>query len=159
LRLYRLFTDGIPVYLARHYWWAYLWRPAAWFFDHQPVINAILFGQYKKLMRTTLALVEQNPKGLTLQLTCAYGCLTLRLSDKIAPDNLHITDVAALQINRVQHKLPPRLIATRMNSERLGYRDNSFAVSLYFFCSMKCRLKHATTHSPNACAHLNPQAH
>jgi len=29
------FLDGVPVYLARHYWWAYLWPPAIWFFDHQ----------------------------------------------------------------------------------------------------------------------------
>ena len=47
---YRYFLDGIPKYLARYYWWAYLWSVGVWFFDHQPIINAILFGQYRKLM-------------------------------------------------------------------------------------------------------------
>ena len=55
MALYKRFLDGTPEYLARYYWWAYLWRPATWFFDHQPIINAILFGQYRRLMEGTLA--------------------------------------------------------------------------------------------------------
>ena len=26
MRLYQKFLDGVPEYLARYYWWAYLWR-------------------------------------------------------------------------------------------------------------------------------------
>ena len=44
MRLYKKFLDGVPEYLARYYWWAYLWRGGIWFFDHQFVINAILLG-------------------------------------------------------------------------------------------------------------------
>ncbi len=73
LGLYRYFLDGAPVYLARHYWWAYLWPAAVWFFDHQPIINAILFGQYKKLMRATMARLDNAPKDSVLQLTVNAG--------------------------------------------------------------------------------------
>jgi|GEM_PF-5881062 len=34
----------LPDYLVRHYNWAYLWLVSVWLFDHQPIINAILFG-------------------------------------------------------------------------------------------------------------------
>ena len=68
LNLYRHFLDGIPVYLARHYWWAYLWPAAVWFFDHQPIINAILFGQYGKLMRATMARLKNADHQNSLQL-------------------------------------------------------------------------------------------
>lgn len=74
--LYRKFLDGVPEYLARYYWWAYLWRWGIWFFDHQPVINAILFGQYQHLLNRTLAQVETSPGARILQLTCVYGKLT-----------------------------------------------------------------------------------
>lgn len=69
-RFYRYFLDGMPIYLVRYYWWAYLWSKAVWFFDHQPIINAILFGQYKKLMNITLARLERVPRERVLQLTC-----------------------------------------------------------------------------------------
>lgn len=49
--IWRYFRDGKPDYLARHYWWAYLWSVSVWFFDHQPIINAILFGQYRTLSK------------------------------------------------------------------------------------------------------------
>jgi len=55
---YRYFLDGTPLYLARHYWWAYLWPVADWFFDHQPIINVILVGQYRKLMRAMMVRLE-----------------------------------------------------------------------------------------------------
>ena len=29
----------LPDYLLRHYGWAYIWPPAVWFFEHQPIID------------------------------------------------------------------------------------------------------------------------
>lgn len=135
MRFYKYFLDGTPLYLAKHYWWAYLWGPATWFFDHQPIINAILFGQYKKLMNTTMNTLQQRPSGRTLQLTCVYGCLTPTLCDTIEPDKLHITDVAMVQLKLAQGKIKQnnQLLATRMNAEQLGYADNSFDTIILFF--------------------------
>ena len=135
LNLYRRFLDGTPVYLARHYWWAYLWPASVWFFDHQPIINAILFGQYKKLMRANMAILRDTPHDSILQLTCVYGELTPNLIAVAAPTPLHIADVALVQLALAQSKAPNRhsLLATRMNAEHLAYRDDSFSTVVLFF--------------------------
>jgi len=135
LRLYRYFLDGIPDYLARYYWWAYLWSPAVWFFDHQPIINAILFGQYEKLMRATMARLQNAPKDAILQLTCVYGKLTPKLMEVVAPKPLHIMDAAQVQLDLAKSKAPKdqALFATRMNAEALAYQDDSFSTVVLFF--------------------------
>jgi ubiquinone/menaquinone biosynthesis C-methylase UbiE len=135
LNLYRHFLDGIPVYLARYYWWAYLWPAAVWFFDHQPIINAILFGQYKKLMRATMARLQGVSSENALQLTCVYGELTPNLIETVSPAPLHITDAALVQLELAKSKSPSpsQLLATRMNAEQLGYKDDSFSTVVLFF--------------------------
>ncbi len=135
LNLYRHFLDGIPLYLARHYWWAYLWRPALWFFDHQPIINAILFGQYRKLMRANMAILQNTPNESVLQLTCVYGELTPKLIATISPKPLHIIDAAKVQLDLAKSKAPAEnaILAARMNAEHLAYRDDSFTTVVLFF--------------------------
>ncbi len=134
-RFYRYFLDGMPSYLVRHYWWAYLWSKAVWFFDHQPIINAILFGQYKKLMHTTLVKLEQTSRDRVLQLTCVYGSLTPCLMQRLSPVPLHITDVAPVQLELARSKAgnASELLVTRMNAEQLGYKSNSFSTIVLFF--------------------------
>jgi ubiquinone/menaquinone biosynthesis C-methylase UbiE len=134
-KFYRYFLDGIPTYLVRYYWWAYLWSTAVWFFDHQPIINAILFGQYKKLMNTTLARLEHAPRDRVLQLTCVYGSLTPSIIQRLSPVPLHITDVASIQLElaRSKAKNDSELLVTRMNAEQLGYKANSFSTIVLFF--------------------------
>jgi len=135
LRLYRRFLDGIPEYLARYYWWAYLWKPAVWFFDHQPIINAILFGQYEKLMRATMVRLKDAPKDAILQLTCVYGKLTPKLMETVDPRPLHITDAARVQLDLAKSKAPKGqdLLSTRMNAEYLAYKDDAFSTVVLFF--------------------------
>jgi ubiquinone/menaquinone biosynthesis C-methylase UbiE len=125
----------MPIYLVRYYWWAYLWPKAVWFFDHQPIINAILFGQYKKLMNTTLTRLEHTPGERVLQLTCVYGSLTPGLIHRLAPVPLHITDVASVQLALAQSKVQTDsdFLVTRMNAEQLAYKANSFSTIVLFF--------------------------
>lgn len=133
--IYKHFLKSTPEYLARHYWWAYLWDKSAWFFDHQPIINAILFGQYKRLMHQTMLELDKVDKSKVLQLTCVYGELTPKLIQNIHPSPLHITDVAPVQLNLAATKSKPSssLIATRMNAEYLAYKDDSFTATIVFF--------------------------
>ncbi len=135
--IWHRFLDGTPSYLARHYWWAYLWRPAIWFFDHQPVINAILFNQYNRLLKQTLSCLEQRPKGRVLQLTCVYGKLTPSLLSQLGSESLTLVDVATAQLEATRDKLSTedkhRLKLLRMNAEQLMFADNSFATVLIFF--------------------------
>jgi ubiquinone/menaquinone biosynthesis C-methylase UbiE len=132
---YHYMLDGMPVYLVRHYWWAYLWPRAVWFFDHQPIINTILFGQYKKLMLATFERLKQAPLDSVLQLTCVYGSLTPALIKKLKPSALHITDVATIQLELARSKMKSddMLLSTRMNVESLGYKSDSFSTIVLFF--------------------------
>ncbi len=133
-KIYRYFLDGVPEYLARYYWWAYLWSLGAWFFDHQPVINAILFGHYRKLMEGTLKLLKARDPGRMLQLTCVYGKLTPKITATLPIERLHIADISTLQLRLSRSKTNHNsLIPARMNAESLGYIDNSFNTLLIFF--------------------------
>jgi len=134
MKLYQRFLDGIPWYLARHYWWAYLWPRSVWFFDHQPIINAILFGQYRKLMDATLTRLKQAPLERVLQLTCVYGSLTPNLIRQISTP-LHITDAATIQLELARSKSTDssELLPTRMNAESLGYKESVFSTTVLFF--------------------------
>ena len=135
LKLYNRFLDGVPDYLARYYWWAYLWRWGIWLFDHQPIINAILFGQYDRLLGKTLAQVDTRPGARLLQLTCVYGKLTpalLALSD----NDVHLCDVADGQLQLARRKtldVAARCPLARMNAERLAYADDVFDQVIVFF--------------------------
>ncbi len=135
MRLYQKFLDGVPEYLAHYYWWAYLWRWGIWFFDHQTVINAILFGQYDKLLKKTLAHVESKPAARILQLTCVYGKLTPSLL--AGTDNeFHLCDAAAGQLQLARRKtlhVAERCHLARMNAECLGYRSEAFDQVIVFF--------------------------
>ena len=135
MRLYKKFLDGVPEYLARYYWWAYLWRWGIWFFDHQPIINAILFGQYDKLLKNTLAQVETRPGTKLLQLTCVYGKFTPAMLSG-ANNEIHLCDVATGQLQLVRCKTlryADRCHLARMNAECLGYRNDAFDQVIVFF--------------------------
>lgn len=135
MRLYKRFLDGVPDYLARHYWWAYLWRWGVWFFDHQPVINAILFCQYDKLLNKTLAKVEIRQGAKILQLTCVYGKLTPSLLSRTG-NEIHLCDVAEGQLRLAKRKTlhaADRCHVARMNAESLGYCNNAFDQVIVFF--------------------------
>ena len=135
MRLYQRFLDGVPEYLARYYWWAYLWRWGIWFFDHQRIINAILFGQYDKLLKKTLAQVETKPNAKLLQLTCVYGKLTPSLLSSTG-NEAHLCDIATGQLQlarrKIQH-IAHRCHLARMNAECLGYRNDAFDQVVVFF--------------------------
>ena len=148
MQLYKRFIDGVPEYLARYYWWAYLWRGSIWFFDHQPVINAILFGQYDRLLKRTLAQAETKPAAKILQLTCVYGKLTPSLLSS-TDNEVHLCDVAAGQLQLARRKTrhaAERCHLARMNAECLGYRDDAFDQVIVFFLlhEMPAEARHNT---------------
>ena len=135
MRIYKKFLDGVPEYLARHYWWAYLWRWGIWFFDHQPVINLILFGQYGRLLKRTLAQIDGKPGAKVLQLTCVYGKLTPSLLSGTGSE-IYLCDAAEGQLQLARRKtrhVAERCNLARMNAECLGYRNDAFDQVVVFF--------------------------
>lgn len=126
-------APALPDYLVRYYRWAYLWRSSVWFFDHQPIINAILFGNYQKVMDATLRLMRHEDAGRTLQIAAVYGELTPKLAHRI--DDLHVIDVASIQLRAAARKLKDRGLQAElglMSSEHLTYGDDSFDTALMF---------------------------
>jgi ubiquinone/menaquinone biosynthesis C-methylase UbiE len=126
-------TVELPDYLVRHYDWAYLWPISVWFFDHQPIINAILFGNYRRIMDTTLRLMDAPTAGRTLQIAGVYGELTPKLAAHI--DDLHLIDVAPVQLEAAHRKVAAigrDVQLARMNAESLRYPDGSFDTALMF---------------------------
>lgn len=124
---------ALPDYLVRYYRWAYLWPFAVWFFDHQPIINAILFGNYRRIMDETRRLMDPATAGKTLQIAAVYGKLTPTLAAEI--DELHLAEIAPVQIRAAERKLAMAGLSAhlaRMNAESLHYDENSFDTALMF---------------------------
>lgn len=128
----------IPDYISGHYRWAYLWRPGVWFFDHLPVVNCIVFGQYRKMVDATLAHFDAGPDtGDTLLIASAYGNLVPRLAERVGDNSLTVIDVAPIQLRLAADKLRERGLTDRvrlkcMDAERLGFDDDRFDSALMF---------------------------
>jgi ubiquinone/menaquinone biosynthesis C-methylase UbiE len=123
----------LPDYLQKHYAWAYVWPFSVWFFDHQPIINAILFGNYRRIMRHTMRLMDPATAGRTLQIAAVYGELTPTLAQGI--DDLHVIDAAPIQLRAAWRKLSQigrSAELRRMTAERLSYGGGSFDTALMF---------------------------
>lgn len=135
-QFWRRYLDGIPEYLARNYWWAYLSPPGVWFFDHQFIINLILYGQYDAILDEVMRRYTLSSSPRTLQLTCAYGTLTPSLAYAPGTGELHLMDAAEIQLRAAQRKIPapgkPVLYA-RNNAEALTYASDSFDTVVIFF--------------------------
>ncbi len=131
---WRRYLDGNPEYLVRNYWWAYLSPVGVWFFSHHLIIHLILFGQYRTILAALTARLGRAPSRRMLQLTCAYGELTPALAE--LTDELHLTDVAAIQLRLARTALSKRdrgAQVARMNAESLAYADESFDTLVIFF--------------------------
>ena len=126
-------SEVLPEYLVKYYSWAYLWPSAVWFFDHQPIINAILFGNYRKIMDNTLRMMRPAEAGKTLQIAAVYGELTPTLAGEI--DELYLMDAASVQLRAAARKLDDSgrtAFLARMHAESLNYEDDSFDTALMF---------------------------
>lgn len=99
-------TEGValPDYLVRTYTWAYL-RPASIaVFDNPMVVDAILWGNFRRLVRS--ACVEFAPGQRILQAASVYGSLSAELAERVGRDGrLEVIDIAPLQVEHCRRKL------------------------------------------------------
>lgn len=128
---------AIPEYLRKNYWWAYLWPPAVWFFDHQLIINSIVFGQYRKLVGHLVQMLNPQACGDTLMIASAYGNVIPRVAAAIDPRPLTVIDIAPIQLERARAKLDKLGIGNnvtlkRMNAESLDFVSDRFDTSFMF---------------------------
>jgi ubiquinone/menaquinone biosynthesis C-methylase UbiE len=128
---------GVPDYLSRHYWWAYVHPKAVRFFERDWLVNLILWGNYARLRDAALAELGYSLPGNTLQVACVYGDLTTRLSQRAARGGgkVDVVDVLPVQLNNLRRKLAPaapiRLL--KMDSAELDVADGSYDRVLVFF--------------------------
>jgi ubiquinone/menaquinone biosynthesis C-methylase UbiE len=130
-------AQDIPAYLQIHYWWAYIHPLGVRLFEHQWLVNLILWGNYSRLRDAALNELGQALPGCTLQVACVYGDLTVRIGLRAAASGgaLDVVDVLQIQMRNLHDKLPAetpaRLMA--MDSIRLQLPDETYDRALLFF--------------------------
>ncbi|MBF0188786.1 MAG: class I SAM-dependent methyltransferase [Magnetococcales bacterium] len=126
----------IPDYLQETYWWAYLHPNAVRFFEHQFIVNLILWGNFARLRDMALAEIGEKIEGNALQVACVYGDFTPKVAERLTPEaQLHVADVAPVQLDNLAKKIQatPNVRLHHMNSNTLGFEDGSFDNVIVFF--------------------------
>jgi ubiquinone/menaquinone biosynthesis C-methylase UbiE len=128
--------SGVPTYLERNYWWAYVrpWAPKV--FDHGPIIDLILFGYYPTLRDAALEAFGDDLSGKTLKVSSCYGSLEKKLAEKVkkAGGTLDVIDISPTQIANSTKKLAGTgAIISKMDSTALDFPSQSFDSVLLFF--------------------------
>lgn len=126
----------IPRYLEQVYWWAYVHPNAVQLFEREWLVNLILFGNYGRLRDAALDDLGQTVGGHTLQVACAYGNITPRLRQRLAPDaHLDIVDILPIQLKNLAGKMPVdgRVALMQGDSSSLACPDASYDQVLLFF--------------------------
>jgi ubiquinone/menaquinone biosynthesis C-methylase UbiE len=132
----RRLDPGIPAYLEETYWWAYVRPQAIAFWDRQWLVNLILFGNFERLRDAALSEFEAGGSASTLQITCVYGDISVKLAERVAPrGSLDIVDVIPAQLKNVRRKLGAfsRVRTLRRDATQLKFPDGSYDQALLFF--------------------------
>lgn len=94
----------VPAYLEQTYTWAYLRPSSVWLLDRPQVVNTILWGNYKRLLRAALA--ELRPGQRVYQPACVYGGFSRQIAGFLGADgHLDVGDVAPVQVENCRRKL------------------------------------------------------
>ncbi len=127
----------VPAYLTKTYWWAYVHPRAVQIFERDWLVNAILFGNYRRLRDAALAALGDAPlAGHTLQVACVYGNLTARLRERLNPlARLDVVDILHIQLGNLRRKLPPdeRIALLQGDASCLGGQAARYDRVLLFF--------------------------
>ena len=129
-------SPDVPEYLRETYWWAYLHPRAVKIFEHQWIVNLILWGNFARLRDCALDEMGKLISGRTLQVACVYGDFTSKLADRLALGaRLDVVDVAPIQIDNLRHKIGNRsnVFPDRQNAASLSFGDGSFDQVVVFF--------------------------
>jgi ubiquinone/menaquinone biosynthesis C-methylase UbiE len=125
-------SPEIPAYLRDVYYWAYLNPRNVRLLDRELVVEAILWGQHRRLRETALA--ELEPGQTILQPACVYGEFSPALAKHLGPRGcLEIIDVAPIQVAACRRKLLnfPQAMARRADARWPG-NGHYDAVCCYF---------------------------
>lgn len=97
----------LPDYLVDTYSWAYLRPRSLHLLDRHIVVNSILWGNYRRLVKA--ACNEFASGDRVLQAASVYGNLSSRLAERIGERGfLDVIDIAPLQVAHCRRKLAGR---------------------------------------------------
>jgi len=128
--------QDVPAYLRETYWWAYLHPRAVKIFEHQWIVNLILWGNFARLRDLALDELGENISGRTLQVACVYGDFTPKLVQRLEPSaRLDVVDVAPIQIENLHRKIDVtgNVHADRQDASMLSFAEGSFDQVVLFF--------------------------
>lgn len=95
---------AIPSYLSDTYTWAYLSSLGTRVFDRQAVVNTILWGNARRLIRAVTG--ELQPGWRVLQPACVYGTFSADVARRLGPEGrLEVSDIAPIQVALTRRKL------------------------------------------------------
>lgn len=126
-------SPPLPKYLTETYWWAYVHPNAVWVFERQWLVNFILWGNFYKLR--DLAIKEIENPGKILQVACVYGNFTETLSKTFKNSQIHVVDVAAIQLENLKTKVPDanNVHVHHQDSSNLQFPEGTFDNVMVFF--------------------------
>ncbi len=128
----RAVAAHLPPYLEETYDWAYLNPRNLKLLDRPLIVSAILWGNYRKLLRAALA--ELRPGQRVLQPACVYGDFSPRVAEHLGPDGrLDVTDIAPLQIENCKRKLNRFDNANTRVSDAADLRGGAYDAVCCFF--------------------------
>ena len=94
----------VPGYLKDTYTWAYLRPTSARLLDQPLVVSAILWGNYRRMLRAALG--ELRPGQRVYQPACVYGDFSPEIARALGPrGQLDVADVVPLQVENCRRKL------------------------------------------------------
>jgi ubiquinone/menaquinone biosynthesis C-methylase UbiE len=98
----------LPDYLVDTYSWAYLRPGSLKLLDRHLVVNGILWGNYRRLVRAACSEFAEGDR--VLQAASVYGDLSSRLATQLGEQGfLDVVDVAPVQVEHCRRKLAGRL--------------------------------------------------
>ncbi len=128
--------QDVPDYLRDTYWWAYLHPRAVRIFEHQWIVNLILWGNFSRLRDAALNELGGRVRGRTLQVACVYGDFTPKLIKRLKPGaRLDVIDVAPIQIENLRNKIgnARNVFPDRQDASALCFADGQFDQVVLFF--------------------------
>lgn len=129
-------APGIPAYLQKVYWWAYLHPNAVRVFEREWLVNLILWGNFRRLREAALAEFGERIAQHVLQVACVYGDFTQRIAARLhGRGRLDVVDVAPIQLANLRRKLGPNAPVRlhRQDSSALDFPAASVDATLLFF--------------------------
>lgn len=130
-------AGNVPQYLQETYWWAYLHPSAVRFWEHEWLVNGILWGQMDRLTATVIDELDLSRQSNLLQIACVYGGFSGKLGGHAARSDsrLHILDIAPIQIANARRKLAGhRNVSYHLgDSSDMQFPDTSFDHSVLYF--------------------------